>query len=72
VLDTNVLLTDLISEKDLAAEVNETERTWRERRKRGEVPPWCRIRRKVFYFRDKIPAWREARMQGRIRQRGAK
>ena len=67
--DDKKLLAGLIPEKDLAAEEGKTPRTWRNRRNRGLVPPWCRIGRDVYYFENKIPAWREARMRGRIRQR---
>jgi len=67
--DDKKLLAGLIPEDDLAAETGETTRTWRNRRNSGDAPPWCRIGRDIFYFEDKLPAWREARMQGRIRQR---
>jgi hypothetical protein len=56
-------------EQELAAETNETIRTWRNRRNRGEAPPWCRIGRDVYYFEDKLGPWREAQMRGRISQR---
>jgi len=57
------LLAGLIPEKDLAAEEGKTPRTWRNRRNRGDVPPWCRIGRDVYYYETALPAWREARMQ---------
>lgn len=62
------LLTGLIPEEELAAELALTTRTLCNWRIRGEAPPWCRVGRRVHYFTDKLPAWLEARMQGRIRE----
>jgi hypothetical protein len=69
--DEEEILASLLPEADLAAQLGVTVRTTRNWRNNRDAPPWCRIGRDVFFFRERIKPWLEARMQAPLRQRKA-